>query len=224
MRSSSWNIWAFRSPHGCRQDYQREFGGHPDEYAKGDMAYRACAAADRTGHAILHTLSQQCLRHKARFFIEYFALDLLMDEDGACRGLLAGPRGRIDPPVPGQHDRHRDRRCGRVTICTSAHTCTGDGSAVAARRAAAQDMEFIQFHPTGVYGAGVLITEGARGEGGDLPTARASASCRNTRRARRILSRACSRAEAIGSAKPWGRREKGSHPPASRAPARESSR
>src|SRR6266513_126880 len=136
--------------------YQRRFGGHTTEYAKGDMAYRACAAADRTGHAILHTLYQQCLKHQARFFVEYFAIDLSMDDDGACRGLLAWclEDGSI----------HRFRAnmtviatggCGRVyQSCTSAHTCTGDGNAMVLRAGLPlQDMEFIQFHPTGTYGA-----------------------------------------------------------------------
>src|SRR5246500_1116960 len=151
--------------------YQRRFGGHTTEYAKGDMAFRACAAADRTGHAILHTLYQQCLKHQARFFIEYFAIDLLMDEDGACRGLLAWCL------EDGSINRFRANLTviatggwGRVyESCTSAHTCTGDGSAMVLRAGLPlQDMEFIQFHPTGVYGVGVLITEGARGEDGSL--------------------------------------------------------
>ena len=151
--------------------YQRRFGGHTTHFAKGEMAQRACAAADRTGHAILHTLYQQCLKHKARFYVEYFALDLLMDDDGTCRGLLAWclEDGSI----------HRFRAhqtviatggCGRVyASCTSAHTCTGDGNGMALRAGLPlQDMEFVQFHPTGLYGAGCLITEGARGEGGYL--------------------------------------------------------
>jgi succinate dehydrogenase / fumarate reductase flavoprotein subunit len=169
--------------------YQRRFGGHTTEYTKGDMAYRACAAADRTGHAILHTLYQQCIKHQARFFIEYFAIDLLMDGDGACRGLLAWclEDGSI----------HRFRAnmtviatggCGRVyQSCTSAHTCTGDGNAMVLRAGLPlQDMEFIQFHPTGIYGEGCLITEGARGEGGYLTNSQGSASCPSMRPARRI--------------------------------------
>jgi len=150
--------------------YQRPFGGHTLDYGK-SMARRACAAADRTGHAILHTLYQQCLKHQAEFFVEYIVLDLLMDENGACKGVIAlcMEDGKL----------HRFR--GHQTVlatggygrayfsCTSAHTCTGDGNAMVLRASLPlQDMEFVQFHPTGVYGAGVLITEGSRGEGGYL--------------------------------------------------------
>ena len=157
-----------RTPEG--RIYQRAFGGMTTEYGKG-TAQRTCAAADRTGHAILHTLYQQSLRHKARFFIEYFALDLVMDDEGACRGVIAwcledGSIHRFQAHIvvlaTGGY--------GRCWFsCTSAHSCTGDGNAMALRAGLAlQDMEFVQFHPTGIYGAGVLITEGVRGEGGYL--------------------------------------------------------
>ncbi|MDC0134614.1 succinate dehydrogenase flavoprotein subunit [Alphaproteobacteria bacterium] len=150
--------------------YQRPFGGHTLDYGK-SMARRACAAADRTGHAILHTLYQQCLKHQAEFFVEYIALDLLMDENGTCKGVIALCM------EDGKLHRFRGHQTvlatggyGRVYFsCTSAHTCTGDGNAMALRAGLPlQDMEFVQFHPTGVYGAGVLITEGSRGEGGYL--------------------------------------------------------
>ena len=151
------------------QIYQRPFGGHMREYGEGAPANRACAAADRTGHAIIHTLYQQSLRHNAEFFVEYFALDLIMDDEGVCRGVMAW--NLADGSI------HRFRAhlvilatggYGRTYLsCTSAHTCTGDGNAMILRAGLPlQDMEFIQFHPTGIYGAGCLITEGARGEGG----------------------------------------------------------
>jgi len=151
--------------------YQRPFGGMTTKYGEGPAAQRTCAAADRTGHAILHTLYQQSLKHDARFFIEYFALDLIMDADGACRGVLA-----IDMS---EGTLHLFRAHGTVLAtggygrayfsATSAHTCTGDGGGMALRAGLGlQDMEFVQFHPTGIYGAGCLITEGVRGEGGIL--------------------------------------------------------
>jgi len=149
--------------------YQRSFGGMTTHFGEG-RAERTCAAADRTGHAILHTLYQQSLKHKAEFFIEYFAVDLIMDE-GVCRGVLAWDL------ASGELHRFRAHTvvlatggCGRAYFsATSAHTCTGDGSAMVLRAGLPlQDMEFVQFHPTGIYGAGVLITEGVRGEGGYL--------------------------------------------------------
>ncbi|MGH8495035.1 MAG: succinate dehydrogenase flavoprotein subunit [Gammaproteobacteria bacterium] len=149
--------------------YQRPFGGMTTHYGKG-TAQRTCAAADRTGHAMLHTLYQQSLKHNARFFVEYFALDLIM-EDGACRGVTAMAL------EDGSLHRFRAHQTilatggyGRAYFsCTSAHTCTGDGNAMVLRAGLPlQDMEFVQFHPTGVYGAGMLITEGVRGEGGYL--------------------------------------------------------
>mgnify|MGYP003324476995 FL=1 len=148
--------------------YQRPFGGHTLDNGQ-RMAKRACAAADRTGHAILHTLYQQCLSNNAEFYIEYFALDLIMDDTGACRGVMA-----LDLATGTLH-RFRAHKTvlatggyGRAYFsCTSAHTCTGDGNGMVLRAGLPlQDMEFVQFHPTGVYGAGCLITEGARGEGG----------------------------------------------------------
>src|ERR1700691_2279105 len=162
-----WGIPFSRLPNG--KIYQRAFGGMTTHYGKG-IAQRTAAAADRTGHAMLHTLYQQCLKNNAEFFVEYVALDLIMDE-GACRGVMVW--NLEDGSI------HRFRahmvvlatgRGGRIYFSTTqAHTCTGDGCAMALRAGLAlQDMEFIQFHPTGIYTAGCLITEGARGEGGFL--------------------------------------------------------
>jgi succinate dehydrogenase / fumarate reductase, flavoprotein subunit len=157
-----------RTPDG--KIYQRAFGGQSTEFGK-NQAYRTCAAADRTGHAMLHTLFQQALKNRVEFFNEYYALDLIVDDEGAFRGVIAlcladGTIHRFQAQLTvlatGGY--------GRVYFsCTSAHTCTGDGNAMVLRAGLPlQDMEFVQFHPSGVYGAGCLITEGARGEGGYL--------------------------------------------------------
>ena len=146
--------------------YQRAFGGQSLNFGKGGQAYRCAAAADRTGHAILHTLYGQSLRHDTNFFIEYFALDLLM-QDGECVGVIALNM------EDGTLHRFRSHKTvlatggyGRAYFsCTSAHTCSGDGNAMVVRAGLPlQDLEFVQFHPTGIYGAGCLITEGACGQ------------------------------------------------------------
>jgi len=153
--------------------YQRPFGGMTTHYGKG-TAQRTCAAADRTGHAMLHTLYGAALKHDAEFFVEYFVIDLIMDDEGACRGVVAL---NLDD---GTIHRFRAKMTmlatggyGRAYFsCTSAHICTGDGNAMVLRAGLPlQDMEFVQFHPTGIYGAGCLITEGSRGEGGYLTNA-----------------------------------------------------
>ncbi len=150
--------------------YQRPFGGHMRNFGEAPVQ-RACAAADRTGHAMLHTLYQQSLKHEAEFYVEYFAIDLLMGDDGTCEGVLAWNlddgtmhafRGHLVVFASGGYGRS-------YFSCTSAHTCTGDGHGMIARGGLPlQDQEFVQFHPTGIYGSGCLITEGARGEGGYL--------------------------------------------------------
>ncbi|QDY68400.1 succinate dehydrogenase flavoprotein subunit [Qingshengfaniella alkalisoli] len=151
--------------------YQRPFGGHTTEFGEGPPVQRTCAAADRTGHAILHTLYGQSLKHNAEFYIEYFALDLIMGDDGACQGVLCWKlddgtlhlfNAKMTVLATGGYGR-------AYFSATSAHTCTGDGGGMVARAGLPlQDMEFVQFHPTGIYGSGCLITEGARGEGGYL--------------------------------------------------------
>lgn len=153
--------------------YQRAFGGMTTHYGKG-TAQRTCAAADRTGHAILHTLYTQALKHKAEFFIEYYAMDLIMNDKGECKGVMAW---NLDDGTIHRFRAHQvvlaTGGYGRAYFsCTSAHTCTGDGGGMVIRAGMPlQDMEFTQFHPTGIYGAGCLITEGVRGEGGYLTNA-----------------------------------------------------
>ncbi|SLN46236.1 Succinate dehydrogenase flavoprotein subunit [Pseudoruegeria aquimaris] len=151
--------------------YQRPFGGHTTEFGEGPPVQRTCAAADRTGHAILHTLYGQSLKHNAEFYIEYFAIDLIMTDDGVCQGVVCWKlddgtihvfNAKMVVLATGGYGR-------AYFSATSAHTCTGDGGGMVARQGLPlQDMEFVQFHPTGIYGSGCLITEGARGEGGYL--------------------------------------------------------
>jgi succinate dehydrogenase / fumarate reductase, flavoprotein subunit len=163
-----WGVPFSRTEEG--KIYQRPFGGMTTHYGKG-TAQRTCAAADRTGHAMLHTLYGAALKHAAEFFVEYFVIDLIMDDEGHCRGVVAL---KLDD---GSIHRFRAQMTilatggyGRAYFsCTSAHICTGDGNAMVLRAGLPlQDMEFVQFHPTGIYGAGCLITEGSRGEGGYL--------------------------------------------------------
>jgi len=145
--------------------YQRAFGGQSRDYGK-EQAYRTCAVADRTGHAMLHTLFGRSLAYNCTFFIEYFALDLIMDDQGVCRGVTV--MSIADGTI------HRIRALNTVIAtggygrayqtCTSAHTCTGDGGGMVTRAGLPlSDMEFVQFHPTGIFGAGCLMTEGCRG-------------------------------------------------------------
>ncbi len=166
-----WGVPFSRTEEG--KIYQRAFGGMTRNYGEGQVQ-RTCAAADRTGHAILHTLYGQAVKNNAKFFIEHFALDLIMSDDGECRGVISW---ELDT---GKIHRFAAKMVilatggyGRTYFsCTSAHTCTGDGNAMVLRAGLPlQDMEFVQFHPTGIYGAGVLITEGSRGEGGYLTNA-----------------------------------------------------
>ena len=157
-----------RTPEG--KIYQRPFGGHMRNYGEAPVQ-RACAAADRTGHAMLHALYQQSLKQNAEFFVEYLAIDLIVDQDGECQGIVAW---NLDDGTIHRFHAHlvvlATGGYGRTYFsCTSAHTCTGDGNGMIARAGLPlQDHEFVQFHPTGIYGSGCLITEGARGEGGYL--------------------------------------------------------
>ena len=171
-RSTSWSITACRSRRTEEgKIYQRPFGGHTTEFGEGPPVQRTCAAADRTGHAILHTLYGQSLKNNAEFYIEYFAIDLIMTETARCTGVVAWKlddgtihvfNAKMTVLATGGYGR-------AYFSATSAHTCTGDGGGMVARAGLPlQDMEFVQFHPTGIYGSGCLITEGARGEGGYL--------------------------------------------------------
>lgn len=173
-RSAVYELESYGMPFSRTEEgkiYQRAFGGQSLEFGKGGQAYRCCAAADRTGHALLHTLYGRSLAFDTSYFVEYFAMDLIMDEEGVCRGVLA--MCMEDGTL------HRFRAANTVLAtggygrayfsATSAHTCTGDGGAMALRAGIPlEDPEFVQFHPTGIYGAGCLMTEGCRGEGGVL--------------------------------------------------------
>ncbi len=158
-----------------RQDLSAPLRRHDHAFRQGHRAQRTCAAADRTGHAMLHTLYGAALKHKAEFFIEFFAIDLIMDEDGRCCGVVAL---KMDDGTIHRFRSHLTILAtggyGRAYFsATSAHTCTGDGNAMVLRAGLPlQDMEFVQFHPTGIYGSGCLITEGSRGEGGISPIPR----------------------------------------------------
>lgn len=161
--------------------YQRAFGGQSLKYGKGGQAYRCCAVADRTGHAMLHTLFGRSLAYNCTFFVEYFALDLIFDKDGVCRGVLVMSiadgsihriRGTILVKLANQTILATGGYGRCYSSCTSAHTCTGDGGGMITRAGLPlEDLEFVQFHPTGIYGSGCLMTEGCRGEGGVLRNA-----------------------------------------------------
>ncbi len=219
-------------PFSRREDgkiYQRPFGGMTTHYGKG-TAQRTCAAADRTGHAMLHTMYGQALRHSAEFFIEYFAIDLMMDDDGRCRGVVAlnlddGTIHRFSAQMTvlatGGYGR-------AYASCTGAHTQTGDGNAMVLRAGLPlEDMEFVQFHPTGVYGAGVLITEGARGEGalsGQFGRRALHGALCALRQGPRLARRRLPRDDHRNPRRPRRRAKEGPHLPASRPSRSESPR